>query len=405
MSELGEHRLTVELEKTGEVFDNVQSYRLNSNYLTPTDEWEFVVYDHDNPAALRRIWQPWQRVKLYIDGELQVIGRIDETEGVGASSSALAVRGRDHLAELVDGGADPSIRFTEKMDLGAALLLLFRPFGIKTLVGSFSLTRNLLTGRVPYVGDIRRDFRAAQMKEFSVGQNMGAFEVGDKIVSRHGFTIQSGGSRDSLAIVEPLFGQEPLYELNRPGNVLTGKARRGYADVPTVTIATCRLGSTGGKLGSGLAEFPSFGEEAPNEIGKNDEVKRIAFGNLTGGEIPNVFISRIDWKQDLSPASGGILYKPLFYEDKESRTQEQLERGLRRELSRRMKDTLVYTCNVRGHRDPISKAVYAIDTVAAVNDEIEDVNENMWLLDRTFSNDGKGPVTDMQFVRPGSIAL
>jgi prophage tail gpP-like protein len=424
MTELAQHKLTVLIESTGEVWDKIQTYRLNSNYLTPSDEWEFVAYDTASPASLRRKFRPLMRVKLFIDGELQVHGRIDETEGTGGSGSALLVKGRDYVGELVDAGADPSIRFTEKQDLGDALLTLFRPHGIVTLFGNWNLTRNLLTGRIPQVGVPRNDFHTAKIEDFKVSSGQGVFETADKIVARHGYTIQPGGTRDSLCVTEPQFGQDPLYTLSRPGNVLEGRARRCYADVPSVTIATGRVkkkrktkasnlfdrtaqvGTDGvvqdEALLPALVQFPSFGDLAPNELGTFAEVKRIALEPLT-----LLRQSRVDWKAKTMPytADDDVIYRPMYYEDRNSRTDEQLERVARRELGRRMKDVLTYKCTMRGHRDLVSGAVYAIDTVATVNDQNEDVNQTMWVLDRTFFNNGQGPKTDLQLILPGAIAL
>lgn len=429
MTEPAEHRLSVEIEATGEQTDKVISYRLTANYLTPTDEFEFTVRDIVDPASLRRKWRPLQRVKLRIDGELQMLGRIDETEGSGASGSELIVRGRCHMGELVDAGADPSIRFTEKQDLGDALLSLFRPFGIRTLVGNWNLTRNLLTGRQPVIGEPTRNFKEAKLQDFKVDANQGVFEVGDRIVARHGFTLQSGGSREIVAVVEPQFGQEPSYEIRRTadarnGNVKTGRAKRSYADIPTVTIATGRVGkqhkkrlnndfnrtSSTGQSGNvpdvallpSLIEFPSFGDLAPNELGTFDEVKRTALE-----PISLLRSKRVDWKATTMPfeAEDDVLYRPMFYEDKDSRTDEQIERGVRRELSRRMKEVLTYTCTLRGHRDLATGCVYAIDTMAQVVDAVEDVNERMWILERTFTNQGNGPETELKLILPGAIAL
>lgn len=424
MTELAQHKLTVLIESTGEVWDKIQTYRLSSNYLTPSDTFEFVAYDTEDPRSLRRKFRPLMRVKLFIDGELQLLGRIDETEGSGGSGSALMVKGRDYLGELVDAGADPSVRFTEKQDLGDALLTLFRPHGIVTLVGNWNLTRNLLTGRIPHVGVPRNDFQTAKLEDFKVSSGQGVFETADKIVARHGFTIQQGGQRDTLCITEPQFGQDPLYKLSRPGNILTGSARRSYADVPSVTIATGRVKKKRKHKGTNLfdrtaqvgadgvvqdevllpalVQFPSFGDLAPNELGTFAEVQRIALEPLT-----LLRQTRVDWKAKTMPytVEDDVIYRPMYYEDKNSRTDEQLERVARRELGRRMKDVLTYKCTVRGHRDLESGAVYTQDTVATVHDEIDDVDQNMWLSDRTFYNDGNGPKTDLQLILPGAIAL
>lgn len=404
MAEPSEQTLTVEIERTGERFD-VLSYSLTSNYLTPADAFEFTVYSHSDPASLRRTFAPLRRVKLYVDGVLQLLGRIDETEGAGESGAALTVRGRDYVAEIVDGGADPSMRFTAKQDLGDALLMLFRPFGIRTLVGNWNLTRNILSGKIPFIGEPTRTFRDAKLEDFKIGPNMGTHEVADKLVARHGFMIQSGGRRDTLAVVEPQYGQDPCCTIDRAAsNVLRGSAKRNYGDVPTVTIATGREAASnpGARADPMFAQFPSFGDLAVNKLVNYDEVERIVDPARGADEL---FSRRADWKKVQFEAEDFVLYRPMFYEDKDARTQSQLDHGIRRELSRRLKDTLVYSATMRGHTDPVSGAVYTVDTMATVLDEFEDVNEIMWMLERTLFNDGSGPKTSLQLIRAESVIL
>jgi prophage tail gpP-like protein len=427
VSELDEHKLTVEIESTGERIqsgDAIQSYRLESDYLTPADAFQFTVYNDADPASLRRKFRPLMRVKLYIDGELQLLGRIDSIEGTGNSGSALLVKGRDYVAELVDGGADPAVKFTDKMDLGAALLLLWRPFGIRTLVGNFNLTRNLLTGRIPVVNFTPRDFHEAKLTDFTVRAGDGAFQAGDRLVSRHGFTIQQGGERGTLCIVEPMYGQEPLEELVRGENMMTGRAIRDYGDAPTVTITTGRVkasektrdatlfGRTAGvgqsakptanQVLPALVQFPTFGELSPNELGKFDEVKQTALE-------PTSLLrqARVDPYASTMPfePQDDVLYRPLFVEDKDSRTDEQMERVARRELSRRVASCLSYRATMRGHRELKSRAVFTVDTMWTVKDAIEDVNQRMWVKSRSLYNDGSGPRSDIELILPGAIAL
>ncbi len=404
MAELPEHRLTVEIEKTGYRTDKILRYSLTSNYLTPTDSFEFTIYDKGDPRALRRLWQPLQRVTLYIDGVQQLQGRIDETQG--NDDGSLTVKGLDHRADIVAGGADPSITFKANQDLGDALLMLFKPFGIRTLSGDSNLSRNLLTGVNPYKGGPDRSYKAARLTDFKVEENQGTWEIAEEIVSRHGFTLQSVvGDRTWLAVVEPNYKQDVTYRLERPGNLLEGsKASRDYADVPTVTIATgWAVGNQPGlQINPMLGQYPTFGELAINPIGKNQEVERAASPENGGDELQS---RRVDWKKVQSEAEDFVLYRPLFYKDKKSRSIQQMERLIKKDLSRRLKETLVYTARIRGHRDPVSRAIYAIDTMAHVSDDTEDVSEDLWVLEREFTNDGSGPRTTLQLIRPGSITL
>jgi prophage tail gpP-like protein len=400
---------TCELELTGEFISNIQSYNINSSYLTPTDEWSFTVYDDEAPWELRRKFRPLQPVKLYIDGQLQVIGRIDKIEGTG-SGSALRVSGRDYLAALVDGSADPSVRVNAKMDIGDAILSVTKAFGITKILGT-NTTRNIVSGAVPYRGGPPRDFKSAKVEDFKIPDNEGAFEwCNNRIAARHGYTLQPAGTRDTILLVEPEYRQAPLYELKRVwgapigGHILSATASRDYASVPTVTVATGRGGSAAGAQVPGLRnEVSTFGVNAPSDIGKNSEVRRIVYSE--DGLSPLV----IDWrflpKNEGIRGNNGLLYRPMFYVDKDSKNLEQLAMGVRRAIAERLRPTLEYHCSVRGHEDPITGAIYAVDTIARVDDTVEDVHENLWLMERTLSNDGHGPRTELTFIRPGAFQL
>jgi prophage tail gpP-like protein len=148
--EPGEDVLTVVNEATGVTYGKILSYRINTQYTTPTDSWDFTVFSEDNPRKLRHTWRPLQPIKLLIAGNQQVVGRIDGTRGTGESGAALQVHGRDYLADIVDSTVDPQFQIKKSQDIGAFLLELFKPWGITTIFGNFNLTRNVASGRKPF---------------------------------------------------------------------------------------------------------------------------------------------------------------------------------------------------------------------------------------------------------------
>jgi prophage tail gpP-like protein len=79
---------------------------------------------------------------------------------------------------------------------------------------------------------------------------------------------------------------------------------------------------------------------------------------------------------------------------------------MRRAISDRAKDTLVYTCTMPGHRDRQTGAVYAIDTLVDVNDDIREVHEPLWVIGRKFRySASEGAVTDLTMIRKDIIRL
>lgn len=395
---------TIEVEGVG-MFDNIESYRINSNYLTPTDAWEVVVYDHADPRSLRRIFRPLRPVKIYLDGNLQAIGRIDSIEGTGTGETSLRVQGRDYVADLMDGGVDPALRVKKDQALDQLLLEAFKPWGITTVVSNFDASRNAMTGKVPFTGAPRKDFRPLKTEDFKPSDGEGAYEWVNKIVARHGATIQPSTRRNEICLAEPEYRQGPLYTLARPGNILGATAQRDWSDVPTVTSAKGR-GAASGSSASPLAiTARTFSEGSPSELYKNTEIQFTITGPNSGvAVIEELFDpkSKVAVLYD-SPAP---CYRPMYYSDKDSKTRDQLEHGLRRMLSERLRKTLTYSCRLRGVVDQESGAVYAVDTMATVRDDVEDVDEDLWIMERTLTQSkGGGPMTELKLIRPGSVVL
>lgn len=404
-----EDGLTVTLEATGKVYKSgqgIEEYRINSSWLTPTDGWSFTVYDDENPAQLRTTFRPWQPIKLEINGQQQILGRIDKIESAGESGAALTVSGRDYLADAVDGTVDPAIQIKKEMDLAQAMLEIFRPFGIVTILGEYNLTRNILTGVSALKGKPRKNFKQAHPDEFKPAENEGVFQFAEKLVARHGFAIQPADNRGTIGVFEPHDLQDPQYELSRPGNILNARASRDYTDVPTVAMARGRAGDVSAEIKGTRSEYPTFGIDTLNPITKIPEIRRTIFSE---GAVKEILIRehRFDLKKPDAVIYGFSppVYKPLFYQDKDSKNQEQLEYGLKKMVAERLKKTLDYTCTVRGHVDANSGALWAINTVAHVVDELEQINERLWLYERDFYNEGKGPMTSMKFMRPDSYYL
>lgn len=389
----------------------VTAYEIDSDFLTATDGWSITVFDEERPRDLRRTFRPLRGIRLYIDGNLQLVGRIDKTHG--GEGSSLVVSGRDYLADACDGGVDPSLKFLKGVDIGDAILAILKPFGITTIAsGGFALTRNILTGQRPYFGAPARDYKAAKLEDFKATPGLGAFELASKIAAHHGFLLQPVPTDPaSIALCEPEFRQSPLYQISRyvdglEGNALTSSASRDYSRVPTVTLATGAGGGSGGAtVARTKAEIPTFSSaKSPGNLASNTEVQRII-------TAPNNVIDVVEKRRDPRKPDPTVYgskrprYCPMFYEDKEARNTEQLERGMRRMIADRVRETLVYTCTVRGHTDPDSGATWAVDTIAFVQDAVEDVSEPLWVQQRRFANDGGGATTQLQLIRPGSFVL
>jgi prophage tail gpP-like protein len=394
----------VEIEGAERYRGIFKSYRLTSNYMTPTDAWEFVVFSEENQFDLRRIWRPLQPVRLYINGACQLVGRIDGIEGVPKSGGALRVFGRDYLADLVDATVDPQFSVQKGWTLEQAYQALFRPFGITKIESSNIDALAILLGSAASTKVKKTKRKAAvSLEDFKAEENLGVMELGSKIAARHGLILLPAPERDTIIVDSPNYDQDPIVRLERPGNILDASARRDYTSVPTVTIGRGRTGFTNDSASGGRSQYSTFtGPTAPSKrIAKLAEVQRI-LERLDG--LSSVIEDRADLNSRAVPLAG-TLYRPLFYRDKDSRNQEQLDFAVRRMIAERLRDTLTYDVTMQGHADRQTGAVYAVDTMADVADNVEDISERLWCFERTFVNEGDGPKTELKYIRPDSYVL
>jgi hypothetical protein len=97
-----------------------------------------------------------------------------------------------------------------------------------------------------------------------------------------------------------------------------------------------------------------------------------------------------------------VAARPMFVHDDESKTAEQLENFVRREMALLQHRSLVAHYTVTGHVQ--DGKVWTVDTVVDVDDEISGVQERMYVLSRTFNKSRQGgTTTDLELVRLGSI--
>jgi prophage tail gpP-like protein len=423
--------LTVEFEDTGERWSKVTQYSISSAFLVPTDGWSFTVYDED-PIKLRRLFSPLRPVKLYIGDRLQVIGRIDSTVGAGGGSGALQVSGRDYLANIVSGCIDPTVSVSANMSLSEAILAGLYVYGFDTVEASDAVVTARKTGvqrlqrgqgvalgavaalltdstaqgvqvrdRVNaaldrFLGTLTQPIPLAASKvgDFKPSDGEGAFQWCDRLAARQGFCVQPGSSRTSIAVTRPAYDRPPFFTLHRPGNITEGTASRNYGDMPTVTVTSGRAAkSTTGK--GTFRQLAASGDGSETTLWSLPEGQRILGGDVVEGRPPG--------KLRIKPPKH---YLPAYRTDKESRTAEEVDKAAKRFLADRMRDTLEYTCTVAGHIDPITGATYATNTMAHVKDDIEDVDEVLWLCDTELTySPSSGRETRLTLIRPASFVL
>lgn len=402
MPEQPDPTLVVNLELLGEQLRGIKSYELDSSYLTSTDGWSVEVYQE--PSESERLGRlELQPVEILVNGAQQVLGRVERTR-VGGDGSAMALEGRDYISDLVECNVDPTLKIKEQMTLAEAIKLAAGPVGITTVTSTGAAgVRNVRTGKAAG-GGAGKAFDALKLDELKPQPGQGIYDFVNRLAARHGATIQPSTKRSELLLDEPDYKQSPLYRLRRGrgdssayNNIIAAEATRDFTTFPTCALFSGKQARSGvaGSPMSTQYDFLTLSQAFSSELGAVAE-------RVYPGRGPDA-----RRKPGASaPLGTGMLYRLLYLKDDASRNPEQLERAARRAIAERLKDTLSYRVTVRGHADPDSGAIWAVNTMVQVDDAITGVSEPLWIERRALRYaPGAGATTELACWRPESFQI
>lgn len=410
MPELTNIQLQFELQQS-RITDNIKSYSIDSAFMAPTDGWQISYYETDLAKTRKLHLQP---VRIFINGRLQMVGRVDITE-VGGDGHAVTLEGRDYLSDLTECNIDPSIKLKKEMTLEQAILLACSPAGITKILGDRVKYRNIQTGINVQTKAADQGFLDQKVEEYKAEPGEGMFEFCNRILARHGATMQPTDSRDTVALVAPDYSQAPvatiIRQANNPdgaaNNIISAVARRDFSSFPTHVMCNGRTSGVGQIKKATFVSSDENGERTVTEGPLATKVTQLSgvIETMAAASTPNlVIIGRL--KPGESKPSKTSLYRLLYLRDEQSRNQEQLNRVMYRAAAERIKDSLQYTVTLKGHTDPATGATYAPDTVIEVQDEVCDIFERLWVEKRTFIYDDKGgPRTQLTCWHLGAFVL
>jgi prophage tail gpP-like protein len=370
------------------------SWSIDSAYLTSTDGFTFDLYSPDRSELF---WLELQPCELIVNGATQVLGRVDKTT-IGQDGSVVKCEGRDYISDLVECNADPNLKVAPKDQLEDAIRNAVLPCAIDSITDF----ENVLFAEVKTGKKIKRSKRKRNkrpLQDYKPKPGEGIYEFINRLVARHGATIQPSSDRTEIVIDSPDYTQEPLYTLIRTddqansvhNNIVKAEAERDYSKFPTFVIFTGTSGEPG-KASAGMTKFYKMVDLAE------------AFSSEMGEILRNAIAP--DRNRPADPGAPGILYRLLYHRDKEARTPEDLEFAAKRAIAERLKDTLSYTCTVKGHTDPKTGAVYTVNTMAEVDDALTNVHERLWIARRTLRySESEGAMTDLELWRPESFQI
>ncbi len=407
---------------------NIEDWTIQSNYLQSTDSFTFTIIS-DNVSDLRGL--ECQPVSLVVNGDRQLIGRIDQTSR-GDKGKAVTCSGRDYRADLVECNIDPTFTVKEGEKLSSVILRACSPVGIaKIAEGSDVATaRNVRTGRA--FGDTKPppNFGEIKQEDMKPDPGQGIYEFLKKIIERHGCTLQPDTSRDSILIAGPMYHQDVPYRITRvrqsteKNNVDSASATRDFSSFPTMVIVQGHGSPRHGEATKSDNAIIDTWALAQGFVRDGSDTKSTTSGGEDGGTITSNsnsatsqgelgrILNDVTWSGRRKPGekNGDILaqnkiYRLNHFRDTQARTKAQLTKAANRLLNEHLKNTLVYEVTLTGHRDPYTGAIWSIDTIVEVNDDVCDVHEKLWVLERTLSYGSNGAKTRLKCIRPGSFEI
>lgn len=388
--------LTVRFERDGRVTNNAIEWEIDSSYLVSTDEFSFTLVEQDRQLVQFLELQP---VDLLVNGVSQCLGRIEITER-GDTAHRVVCRGRDYISDIVESNVDPFKIVKKGTTLGDAILDMVRPCGIRTINDVEGISMAEVRAGKPIKRGKRKGKKGLSVEELKPKYGEGIYEFCNRLVARHGATLQPSVSRQDIVIDSPDYTQEPSYTLSRTddttnsagNNILSATATRDFSRFPTYAIFT------------GAAAAAQKGQQ-PVPIRQPFDMVTLA--EAFGEELGTIMRNSIAVGRNRDGGDPTVLYRLLTHRDEQAKTQEQLFSAAQRAIAERLKDTLQYRCTVKGHTDPKTGAIYSVNTMARVDDSIAGVHENLWVASRklTYRPAPQGATAELELWRPESFQI
>lgn len=406
--------VVLELPEAGLTLDTWTSYRFDSDFLEPSDGFDFQLAMDHVPSELQKALQPGAVVTLKVNGDLQATGYVDEVTYSNArgAGTELHIAGRDALAPVVDSCLDPRLHFSESLSLGELLAKIFiETYGFYFIDPSNDENRDVLTGTGVLQNQTRGVRTSKKKGKVSLRTALhrcqpypheGAFAFAARVAQLHGIWLWPTADGHGVIAGQPDFSQAPSFHLTRTedgvNNILEGRVTRNGRDQPSIIVAT---GFGGG------ADFAhtTLKSKCINEItGLGDD-------DLPTDAVSKVFSAYDDAPQILATAHpdrsnrfARNMARPMFLHSDEAKTQDQLDLFVLREMALRQRHAITAEYTVKGHTQ--NGKPWAVDTIVDVQDDRCNLHGPMWVGRRTFTKSrSQGTQTRLSLILPHTMSF
>lgn len=405
-----EATVTLEIVDYRKRIETWTRYEFDSHFLTPSDSFHFTIGSDKLQDEVRTMLRPGVEIALYVDGHIQATGYIDSVESANGreGGTEINISGRDKLSLMVDSNIDPRLKFPPGTSLSKIITDIAAEYGFPNVETSNEVNRDARLGK----RGLKTTKKGTPLKSV-VGHQLqpypteGAYAFLSRVTQRHGLWVWPSADGQTLIVSKPHFANEAperycLVRNSRDGavnNVLHGSVTLDFSDQPSVIMA------------DGFAPgAPGYG---------HSKIKAHMFNPFTsyddkGNVSPEVFAltRRHPESQevlDLAPKYGTRFTtnraRPVFLHDDESKTREDLEKFVRRQMSLHMRKAVTATYTVAGHLAPNGE-VWSVDTTVNVADDFGDLHQPMYIVGRTFHKSRSGgTTTTLKLIHPFSLVF
>lgn len=416
-----DHAYSLKLIATGTEFTNFDRYTVTIDMLDLGNPFTFSLWRSNITNTL---WSDvvssiklGAKIAFDIDGITQLTGLIESiniTSNRG-SGTALVISGRDLTGPAISWDISPAIRVRDRT-LQQVLTDAFATIGLPISIGhNAEIERNTRTGR-------NRNTRALTLRPRTNNIRRAKPRHGEKImdfalsvIRRLGFMCWVAPTHDgtlALIVDVPDYTSDDVFRFERrlvngvvtqQSNILDSTYTAQIRSIPTVVTAYSRVnrGNTA----------PSFNRERAVQFATATNAQYGVAIDTIPGE-PVVAVTRVPFTNtallQYPFIEQPLVKQTLHLTSDRAKDAAHGAQEAKKTIADAMKNFRNYTLTVKGHGQIINsqRLLYAVNTMAAVRDDITGINESMLITSVEFSGSRKdGKTTRLVLGTKGAIQL
>ena len=364
------------------------SFTLRDTYTDPLAELQFQCSPTKaNRAEYRKHLKKGHLVSIAIDNVNQgsfLIQTVDRT--IGKSGGVVYnLTCKTPLCTPYEGSVDPDLEVSTQTDTPVSIVILkaLAAYGFDRISTDGTEDRSALTGLTIKGGRLPFPVETLKHQQAKAQEGQTAYQFAATIFSRLGVCLRMKAD-GQLLISAPDYDQQPSYTLVQDPT----RRKQGDYFIGDIHIHDTNEGQ--------FSECRVRGERDEN----NPDVTQTARPEYTV-KATDLNAKRPAYSADVAAAG----YKPSIMRDKNARDVKRCKNVGTLALGLKAKDAFTIEGEVDGFRAQTG-AMWQVNTTANVYVAEEEIDEKMWILERTFTQDRSGGQrTKVKVLVNGALAL